>query len=280
MSTEFTHRGRIFAVTLPLLGPALSLWMNPGLRTEEFDQILDLAEIRRFVQWGDGAPIDAELAGSIRQDPGSWRAYREARNAELVAATAGHTVLARCPACRAWEAELSPLALAVAVRAPYWPVVDERDRLAIPALALGCVPRDLREIQPAALLTVRLPGDPVRVVAFAGGAHDLGGWLAASDELGRSPELTRDWTLDSPGWVAVLHLASLAPGLTGERGASTEGLLALADLPLADFLALDQVYALTHVVEVPEDNSATLRCPRCGGGFGALAPSVPWPKLV
>jgi uncharacterized C2H2 Zn-finger protein len=266
-------------VTLPRLGQALSLWMQTGVRTDEFDRILDTAEIRRFVRWGDGTPIDAALARSVRQDPESWRAYRKARNAELVAATDGHTVLARCPGCRAWEAELSPLALAVALRAPYWPVVDERDRLAIPALALGRVHRGLREIAPAATLTVRLPGSPEGQLAFADdAARDLEGWLRASGELFRSPARTQDWTADSPGWTALLHLASLVPGLTGHQDPSADALLELAEMPLAAFLALDQVYALTQVVEVPEGNSAMLNCPRCGARFGALSPSVQWPE--
>ena len=278
MSTEFAHRRTLFSVTLPRLGQVLSLWMEPGQRTDEFDGILDTAEIRRFVRWGDGEPIDADLARSVRQDQASWRAYREARNTELVAATDAHTLLARCPDCRDWDADLSPLALAVALRAPYWPVVDERDRLAIPALALGRVHRGLRGITPAAQLSVRLPGSSADVVAFADDAdRNLEGWLAASDELFHAPARTEDWTADSPGWTALMCLASLAPGLTGQGDPSPEGLLALADLPLAEFLAMDQMYALTHVVEVPEDNSARLDCPRCGARFGPLAPSVSWP---
>ncbi len=268
-------------MTLPRLGQVLSLWMNPTLRTDEFDRILDTAEIRRFVRRGDGAPIDAELARSVREDPESWRAYREARNAELVAATDGHTLLARCPGCRGWEAELSPLALAVALRAPYWPLVDERDRLAIPALALEGVHRDLPEITPAALLAVRLPGTPTRVITFTDDpAQNFLGWLRSSTGLVQPPAWTQDWTADSPGWGAVLHLASLAPGLAGPGDPSPDELLSLAEIPLADFLALDQIYALTHVVEVPEDNAARLDCPQCGTEFGPLAPSVCWSEPV
>ena len=49
MSTEFAHRRRIFTVASPTLGDALALWMDPAWRAEEYDQILDTAEIRRFV---------------------------------------------------------------------------------------------------------------------------------------------------------------------------------------------------------------------------------------
>jgi uncharacterized C2H2 Zn-finger protein len=276
--TEFVHQRRIFAVTLPRLGDAVSLWMHPALRTEEFDRILDAAEIRRFVRWGDGSPIDADLASAMRANPESWQAYREVRDAQLVAATDGHTLLARCPGCRVWDAELNPLALAVALRAPYWPVVDERDRLAVPALALARVERDLRGIEPAARLTVRLPGGTDRVVRFVDDAdRALEAWLRASEELFRTPDRTRDWEADSPGWTAILHLASLAAGLTGHNTPGPADLVRLADLPLAEFLALDQMYALTHIVAVPEDNAVELDCPRCGAVFGALAASVRWP---
>ena len=232
MITEFAHHRRLYAVRLPVLGEVLSLWLDPGLRTTEISRILALAEIRRFVRRTDGRPIDHDLAREILDDTESRPAYQVARDRALTAATAGFLIVATCPGCGGWEAELTPLALAVGLRSAFWPLVDGAGQLVPPALALTSddltpddLPRDLGTVLPAARIRVRLPdGRDLPFTADPGAA--MAAARHASDELFDSEVgPARGWTPDSPGWIALLRAACLVPTLGGPEvsGPGTSG---------------------------------------------------------
>jgi hypothetical protein len=278
VTAGFEVHGRRLAVRLPSVGDAVSLWMRPELRTPEFARILRSAEVRRFVRTAGGEPIDRNRAGAIVDDPQAHAAYRAARDAELAAATEGGSVLAECPRCGAWRADLAPLALAVALRAPFWPLVDASGDLVVPALAYDPV-RALPDKPLAAALSMRLPGRPVREVRLAIGEAGarLAQWRTVSDELFREGTHTTDWTPDSPGWRAVLRFASLVPELAGVP--SPANLLAVTRLPLADFLFVDNVCWLICAADLPDGHLAMLRCAYCAGAFLPLAKAIPRPDV-
>jgi hypothetical protein len=278
MTTEFRYDGRRLLITLPQVGEAITLWMHPQLRTAEYAHILRTAEIHRFTRTPDTKPIDRELAGAILDNPRAYAAYRVARDAELVAATEGGTIFAECPHCRAWEADLAPLALAVALRSEFWPLVDGPD-LAVPALACDLF-RDVRG-NLTSQLTMQLPEHHDHRASFQSNdaLERLRLWTTASAELfQQSAVKTEDWTPDSPGWWALLRFAGLVPAIAGQP--TVEGLLALTRLPLTDFLFADNVYYLTHAAPLPEDNIATLRCRACGHEFLPLARSCRWTQAA
>jgi hypothetical protein len=275
MSREFQHARRILALRLPRVGEVLSLWMHPHRRTPEITDILRRAEVRRLVTRPGGAEIDGGEARAIVEDPASWTAYQRARDLELTAATEGGSVLAQCPHCQEWIAELSPLAVAIALRSRFWPLVDVRGDLVPPALS-GASRRDVDSAPLSSRLSVVLPRAQGRTIALdpAGVRSRQRAWASCSTRFFEEGADTEDWAPDSPGWTALGRLATAAPGLidphlqTGERE-----LVAFTRLELADFLFIDNVYYLTHLAPLVEDHSALVACGRCAREFLPLARS-------
>ena len=272
-------RRRELELRLPALGEALSLWMAPHLRTAERAAILVPAEIRRFT----GVPI--ELARTLASSPQALAAYRAARDAALAQATEGGMVYAQCPHCRAWEADLSPLALAVGLRAPFRALAGASGALALPALAEPCE-RPLAGA-PAARLSFVLPRADAPASARSHGPRGafaesavlerLARWQLAGERLFReSPDQTEDWEPASPGWRALLRFGAIVSEWpqTGALGTPA----ALAKLPLGDFLFVDNVYHLTHCASLPSDKPLVVACQRCNGSFQPLAASPAWPS--
>jgi hypothetical protein len=218
------------------------------------------------------------LAYAIVDNPRAYAAYLAARDAELIGATEGGTIFAQCPHCRAWEADLAPLALAVALRSQFWPLVDGPD-LTVPALACDLF-RDTRQCLTSAL-TVQLSQHADRRIPLE--SNDalarLRLWTTASADLFQDgPARTEDWTPNSLGWQALLRFASLVPEIAGEP--SVDGLLALTRLPLTDFLFADNAYYLTHAAPLPDHHLARLRCKACSRQFLPLAPSIRWTQAA
>jgi hypothetical protein len=297
MTTVFSWAGTDLAVRLPQVGDVLSLWMRPHLKDAQILDILRTAEVRRLVTDPEGTGIDGALAREIVASESAYETYREAREAELVAATEGGAISAECPHCLAWRAELAPLAVAVLLRSPFRPLVDPWGDPAVPAAAdSGWRPT------PALVsnrLWLTLPGRPGEPLPYgdAGERARLARWQEWSGGFytaavgSDAPEGGRqDWSPDSPGWVALLRLVSVVPGLLrdGDVGPGLDPdadadpdtvvarVLAATRIPLADLLFADNVIWLTRLAPVPADARPPIRCALCGGEFLPLASSPDW----
>ena len=266
-------------VRLPPVGEVVSLWMVQHLRTPMLAEILQPAEVRRFLTTPEGEPISRALALSIASDPGALAAYRAARDDALMQATEGGIVFAECPHCRGWEADLIPLALAVGLHTRFWPVSDTAGSLAVPAFANPC-DRSLQGELTASRLTFALPRMPdtsprgqFAKPPEAPARYEY--WKAQSEAFFRDhPDDVEDWTPDSPGWIALLRFAAMMAAYPEPR--SLASIPSLTKISLADFLFIDNIYYLLHCVPQPDDSPLRITCHNCGGMFQPLALSPHW----
>jgi hypothetical protein len=268
--TSFTALGRAFEIRLPRLADVLSLWMPLHLRADPMiGDLLRASETRRFTVGPGGRPVDLALARRIRANDDT--AYRAARDQALADATDSGSVFVGCPHCAVWEAQLSPLAIAVALHTKFWPQVDIADDLAVPALAAAVTRHiDPRAAPPAGDLWVIFPDRPGRQrrLDMTGVAARYQARVAESAALFAGPSDTEDWSAESVGWEALLRLATLV--------GRDETLAEIAGMRLADFLFLDLVYYLSHMAPVPAD-ATPLTCELCGGVFVPVRPAIDWP---
>jgi len=216
------------------------------------------------------------LARAIVADANAFEAYRMARDTALAKATEGGVVYAECPHCWNWEADLIPLALAVGLHVPFWPVVEATGNLALPAFA-GISDRKLLVVPEASRLTFTLPrtgvNGPRGVFAGTDAITRFADWQIQSDQLFReSPDQAEEWEAESPGWHALLRFGA---AISEWPGSGPFGSLhALANVSLTDFLFVDNIYYLTHCVAQPADTPMIVKCLRCQERFQPLCSSI------
>lgn len=268
-------RQHLAELQLPSVGEVVSLWMAPRLLTASRTAILRPAEIRRFIARVDGQQPSADLARAIAADANAFAAYRVARDTALAQATEGGMVYAECSHCRTWEADLIPLALAVGLHVPFWPLVEPTGDLALPALTDAC-DRTLPDAAASSRISFALPridiSGPRGVFAGNDPIARLADWKIQSDRLFReSPDQAEDWEAESPGWRALLRFGAIIADWP-EPG-TFNSLHALASVPLAAFLFVDNIYYLTHCVAQPTDAPLLVKCACCDGFFQPIMPA-------
>jgi hypothetical protein len=271
MRFELPLNGRrsIADLALPVVGDVLSLWMEPHLRTPARAAILQQAEIGRFLTKVDDEPVSRDLARAVASDARALATYRVARNRALQAATEGGMLYAQCPHCRGWEADLNPLALAVGLRAAFWPVSDPDGQLAVPALS-GDITRVLpTETALASELSFVLPRHATSTArgAFAGTERQarFDVYAAEARALFATGEDIEDWIEGSPGVLALVRFGSVVKRVPDAE--ALRSIRTLAGVRLADFVFINNVFFLTHRAGLPADSPLTLSCERCGGRF-------------
>jgi hypothetical protein len=262
------HRS-IAELALPAIGDVLSLWMEQHLRTPSRAAILQQAEISRFLARVDDQPVGQDMARAIAADTRALSTYRAARNRALQSATEGGMLYARCPHCREWEADLSPLALAVGLRAAFWPVSDPDGQLAVPALsrdATRVLPPDIVSTAELSFVLPRHTESRVRgVFAQAERASRFAAYGAEFSALFAGGDDVEDWIEGSPGAIALVRLASVVRQLP--EPVMPGSIQAFAAVALGDFAFIDNLYYLTHCAELPPDSPLALACERCQGQF-------------
>ena len=262
---------------MPDLEEMLLLWYLPATRTPERAAVAFPAEIERIVDTLDGETVERAEAAAIYADPAAFRDYLVARNAWLQITSERGMLYAQCPHCRGWEADLGPLALAAGLRTTFWPTVDADQWLAPPALALDdAVPLRDASTARSSRLRVALPSArighaaAIREVVFARvpePAREQAAEAGRAELVRTDPGRYGDWNSRFAGVRALLLLAARLDEVDG----AAPTLPALAELPLCDFLFIDNVYHLTHRIALPADSPLRLRCEACGGRFVPLA---------
>jgi hypothetical protein len=271
LRTELPGRARPRPVELRLPSARDVLYLILEGDSDE-NQALSLAvEAVHLVRSIDGRPMVLDEARKLVRDPAPAGALFAARNLLYETLSEQGSVFCLCPHCRDWEAELSVLALGLALRTTLWPIVEARLFLKPPALSrhlpAGSRPSGvavcarLRYQAPSATLglTPRLAAGPL-------GDVDAGREAAAWRRLDVDPaDDHEDWSPDNPGFRTLLRLAL---ALRADDDGLAEMVEILERLLVVDVFFLDNVYYLTHFVPVPEPpDEALLTCPRCGGAF-------------
>lgn len=276
-SFELPLSGRVRQAQLrmPALDEMLLLWFPPSTQTAARMAVFFPAEIERVLDTLDGQSVDLPIARSVYAEPAAFAAYLEVRNRLLESGNDSGMVFAQCPHCRQWEADLSPLALAVGLHSAFWPTVDANQCLAVPALASDLT-RPSRASSDA--LTSRLrfelpsargrPESPFREGVLA--THDVDArektFEGRLDAL-RVMDVDQygDWDSAFAGVRALVRLCAVVAQIDGDPDKVSPEYLAM--LPLADFIFVDNVHYLTHHVSLPDDSPLRLRCANCAGRF-------------
>jgi hypothetical protein len=263
------------SLRMPQLEEMLLFWLPASTQDASRAAVLFPAEIERVLDTLDGHSVDIATARSIFADPAAFAAYLQARNLLLEAGNDSGVLFAQCPHCRQWEADLTPLALAVGLHCAFWPTVEANRFLSVPALASDL----MRPQRPGAdVLTSRLRFElpsarlgleaPIRGGAFSTDGVDAraAAFDAQREALRRSgDDAYDDWDGEFAGARALVRLCAVLADLDGDAGkVSLERIAALA---LSDFIFVDNAYYLTHHLAVPDDSPLRLTCPRCSGRF-------------
>ena len=268
---------RSVRLRVPPAGDLLTLILERKVRTPERLAVLVPSELKRTIESIDGQPSNIELARAITRDMPAMVELLTARKRMLEVLSEEGVVYATCPHCRAWEAELSVVALTVALQAGPWPIIEDGAVLGVPALAEP-LPRGTRPATLPAAARIRfvppthVVGLPAEVVGGVLGDADAdqgrlvreawNRWAPPGDE--RAPG-RQQWRHDVPGFRAALRLAV---ALTSVEGATDPISPALIErMPVVDFYFLDTLHYVTHNVDVGPQTHAAITCEQCGARF-------------
>jgi hypothetical protein len=263
---------------MPALGEMLLLWYPRVMRTPARAAVFIPAEIERIVDTIDGESVDREQARKILNDRAAFAAYLRARNRWLDVSSAEGLMLAQCPHCQRWEADLSPFVLAVGLGVGFWPTVDEDSCLAVPALATDLArPQRSGNTVRTSRLRFHLPSLALNFESAAHGGSFATGPVDARERAleaerlrlrASDPEAYGDWDAGFGGVRAMLKLGAALGDVDGDADGIT--LDRLSNLALCDFLFLDNVHYLTRCVPLPDDSPLHLTCANCGGRFAPV----------
>lgn len=218
--------------------------------------------IQEMVHSVGAQAMSFELADQLAGDPDFARGLVRHTRTMLDTLRERGQVLALCPRCGLWEAELSIQAYALVAADPLPSAFDGpvwrspwMGTPSLPGAPRPHLPRAaaIRVVMPSAGLG--LPGSLTQAT--------LGEIRPQPEEHGSPRPGDDDYDLDhartGPGWRALLRLArALVPALDSE---------AADGLPLLDFLFLDLVHYLVDRAPVRPNSQAMVACPRCDMRF-------------
>jgi hypothetical protein len=270
LNLSFAGGAHTVELRMPTIGEIFPLLLARPLRSRDRMRVLGPAEIKRFIAKLDRRDCDIESARALQAEPAAFAQYAITRTRWLEAACEAGMMLAQCPHCRSWDADLAPLAYAIGLRHEFRPIADDDFYLTMPTLAdpapLGVRPP---EVAKSSRLRFVLPCQS----QFSGGTFRIGDCSAAEVEAwrrwapadGPRAEGHEQWREDIAGFRAVLRLA-VALETLGEN-AKPPGPADVMTLPLADFLFLDNLHFLLHDLAIPSDHGLLVQCGKCGRRF-------------
>jgi len=266
---------------IPRIGELFGLLLEAHLRTPERMSVMFPAEFKRLVESLNRQPIGIEQARALYADAQSAGQIVAGRNRLFEVLAEQGRIFARCPRCSNWEAELSIIALTVALKAGPWPIVDERMFLAMPSLAKrrskgARPPRAVCASRIRFELPSRIAGLPAEVgIGILGdadrnnGAAELAAWQEWAPARSEREAGREQWRADVPGFQAVLRLAVALDQLDGISGIITPEVV--LRMPITDFYFLDNLYYLAHNVDVTGNREPGVKCGECAQTFWPVA---------
>jgi hypothetical protein len=274
---QFQGRDCQVDLRVPRIGELFSLLLARHHRTPARLSVMFPAEFKRLVMSIDGKPMDIEQAHALYAEAQSAGQIVAARNRLFEVLSEQGRIFARCPHCSDWEAELSVIALTVALQAGPWPIVDERVFLAMPSLA----ERLSKGARPqgavcSSRIRFELPSKVVGLPAEVGsgvlsdadrdnGAAELAAWQYWAPRESERAVGREQWREDVPGFRAVLRLTVALDQLDGSAGTISPEIV--LRMPSVDFYFLDNLYYLTHNVDIAANNDPEVKCSSCAQIF-------------
>ena len=276
--TRVPFRGYDCGVELriPSYGELFGLILTEQQRTPERMAVMMPAEFKRVIRSINGKPVSIEDAREIYAEPQAAGRIIAARNQLFETLAEQGRVFLQCPHCKSWEAELSVLALTVALQAGPWPIIDQRMFLAVPSLAWHFPPcvrvgpltgtsRIRFQLPSAVIGLTTAPGTGVLDNADRNhGADETMAWQRWVDRQSNEPG-HEQWRHEVPGFRAGLRLAVALEQLDGMSGEITPSIV--LSMPAVDFYFLDNLHYLTHNVTVQDEHKASVGCGLCGRNF-------------
>jgi hypothetical protein len=278
---QFQGRDCQVDLRVPRIGELFGLLLEAHHRTPARMSVMFPAEFKRLVESLDGEAIDIEDARALYAEAQSAGQIVAARNRLFEVLAEQGRIFARCPHCSNWEAELSVLALTVALQAGPWPIVDERMFLAMPSLvkhrSKGARPPG---VVCASRIGFKLPSKVVGLPAEVGsgilgdadrqnGAAELAAWQLWAPRGSERTAGREQWREDVPGFRGVLRLSVALDQLDSSVGIITPE--TVLSMPVVDFFFLDNLYYLAHNVDVSANSGLEMRCAVCAQIFLPVA---------
>jgi hypothetical protein len=271
---DIRGHSRELTLRMPRFGEVFNQYLPRRLRTADRMSVLAPAQIKRLVSSLDGVAADIELARAIFNDPALYAQYVAARNDLLETVIESGMLHCLCPHCGQWEAELSPLALAVGLRAAFWPLSEADTQLAVPstadatwrARAPHVLARSSRQRATLPYATASA-GSPVTATFRAVDGEARQQRLRQLQDGIAGQERDEQWSEDLVGFRAALRMAATLESLS----AAPVEIASVMQLALGDFLFLDNLHYLLCERDLPEDHGLAISCRSCGKAFLPLA---------
>ncbi len=274
---QFQGRERQVELRVPAFGEIFALVLESQHRTPERMSVMFPAEFKRLIKSLGENSVGIEHARALYADAQAAGQIVAARNRLFETLAEQGLLYAQCPHCLNWEAEVSIVALTVALQAGPWPIIDGRMFLAVPSLS-SRLPRGIRPAGVPGTSRVRfdLPSSvfrlttPIRSGTLGAadrnnGTSERAAWArwVTSREVGISGR--EQWREDVPGFRAALRLAVALEHLQGIEGEITPEVV--LDMLSVDFYFLDNLHYLVHNVDLQNDKKASINCEACGLPF-------------
>lgn len=271
LKTEIPIRGVPFPVTLriPTAAQMLVTIHEPAERTEEIMEPVFVQEIHDLIATVGGRGITLDEAREIYYNVECFGAILHARNRLYQALAEQGRLFAHCPHCSASEIELDMVVLTLALRDGPWSIIDGGLFIALPSLA---------EERPRGKRPAGVPTAKQLRFATPSGRGELGGAISGG-VLGdidhdrereilagrEGSQVDRRLKSDTPGGRAAARLCAALESIDGVEGDINLEILNTMRAP--DFFYLDNLFYLTHNVDVAEGSRMIMKCPGCGESF-------------
>ncbi|MBS1912606.1 MAG: hypothetical protein JST22_11525 [Bacteroidetes bacterium] len=267
------------SLCIPAAAEIYPLIYEPMYRDAELAAHLLPLEMAYLVATLDGTPATFEsMQALFIDDTVAFRTLLAMRNRLYETIASEGRIRFGCPHCREGEVSFDLLSLTLALNAAPWPITDRnRIFLEYPALASDLLPgRRPGDVAVAAYLKVETPSGTLGLASpiLRGTLHTI---VQGEEERARElweapfndpPPGREMWTYERPGFQAALRLC-LALRKAGsdleEAGITPE---IFEKMPVPDFFFLDNIYYLTHYVDVDDAaDRIQCRCEECAGAF-------------
>ncbi|HVZ41002.1 MAG TPA: hypothetical protein VHI13_17100 [Candidatus Kapabacteria bacterium] len=262
---------------IPTAAEIYPLIYEPMYRDAELAAHLLPLEMAYLVETIDDTPVSFErMQALFTDDAVAFRTLLATRNRLYETVASEGRIRFGCPHCPEGTASFDLLSLTFALNAPPWPITDRnRIFLEYPALASDLQPgRRPQGVPTAAHIGVETPSAALGLVSpiLTGTLHTI---VQGEEERARElwevpftdpPPGREMWTYERPGFQAALRLclALRQPGSNLDEGMTPE---IFEKMPVPDFFFLDNIYYLTHYVDVEDAERVRCTCGACGGMF-------------